>query len=173
MSIAIPTKKNIGTHRNSSEPIETHNTSLPKPHNRISWEKAQSNRLLWVTISYYEHSDTDKKNIRTHRNSSEPIGTHNTNLSKHHNPISCQKGSYLALTRKLADGTYYVYFPFASLTEESKMTPYHKKFRFYCILRTFSIPNSLTLLISSSLLSDTTRSLSALWSSVSPLGTKY
>ena len=44
-----------------------------------------------------------------------------------HNPISCQKGSDLALTRKLADGTYYAYFPFASLTEESKMTPYHKK----------------------------------------------
>ncbi len=42
--------------------------------------------------------------------------------------ISCQKGSDLALTRKLADGTYYAYFPFASLTEESKMTPYHKKF---------------------------------------------
>ena len=44
-------------------------------------------------------------------------------------PISCQKGSDLALTRKLADGTYYAYFPFASLTEESKMTPYHKKFK--------------------------------------------
>ena len=28
---------------------------------------------------------------------------------------------------KLADGTYLTYFPFASLTEESKMTPYHKK----------------------------------------------
>ena len=41
--------------------------------------------------------------------------------------ISCQKGSDLALTRKLADGTYLKYFPFASLTEESKMTPYHKK----------------------------------------------
>ena len=27
----------------------------------------------------------------------------------------------------MADGTYYAYFPFASLTEESKMTPYHKK----------------------------------------------
>ena len=35
----------------------------------------------------------------------------------------------MALTRKLADGTYYAYFPFASLTEESKMTPYHKKFK--------------------------------------------
>ena len=42
-------------------------------------------------------------------------------------PISCQKGLDLALTRKLADGTYSKYFPFASLTEESKMTPYHKK----------------------------------------------
>ena len=35
----------------------------------------------------------------------------------------------MALTRKLADGTYLTYFPFASLTEESKMTPYHKKFK--------------------------------------------
>ena len=43
--------------------------------------------------------------------------------------ISCQKGSDLALTRKLADGTYLAYFPFASLTEESKMTPYHKKLK--------------------------------------------
>ena len=42
-------------------------------------------------------------------------------------PISCQKGLDLAMTRKLADGTYSKYFPFASLTEESKMTPYHKK----------------------------------------------
>ena len=41
--------------------------------------------------------------------------------------ISCQKELDLALTRKMADGTYLVYFPFASLTEESKMTPYHKK----------------------------------------------
>ena len=51
----------------------------------------------------------------------------NTNLPKPHNPISWEKGSDLALTRKMADGTYYAYFPFASLTEESKMTPYHKK----------------------------------------------
>ena len=51
------------------------------------------------------------------------------NFPKPHNPISCQKGSDLALTRKLADGTYYAYFPFASLTEESKMTPYHKKLK--------------------------------------------
>ncbi|MBO7263059.1 MAG: hypothetical protein J6U93_00900, partial [Alistipes sp.] len=42
--------------------------------------------------------------------------------------ISCQKGLDLALTRKMADGTYFAYFPFASLTEESKMTPYHEKF---------------------------------------------
>ena len=49
------------------------------------------------------------------------------NLTKRKTPISCQKGSDLALTRKLANGTYYAYFPFASLTEESKMTPYHKK----------------------------------------------
>ena len=48
-------------------------------------------------------------------------------LPKPHNPISCQKGSDLALTRKMADGTYYAYFPFASLTEESKMTPYREK----------------------------------------------
>ena len=51
------------------------------------------------------------------------------NLTKRETPISCQKGLDLALTRKLADGTYYAYFPFASLTEESKMTPYHKKFK--------------------------------------------
>ena len=30
----------------------------------------------------------------------------NINLPKPHYPISCQKGSDLALTRKLADGTY-------------------------------------------------------------------
>ena len=29
-----------------------------------------------------------------------------THLPKYHNPISCQKGLDLALTRKLADGTY-------------------------------------------------------------------
>ena len=40
----------------------------------------------------------------------------------------------MALTRKLADGTYYAYFPFASLTEESKMTPYHKKVKFGLII---------------------------------------
>ncbi len=49
------------------------------------------------------------------------------NLPPARDPISCQKGADLALTRKLADGTYLTYFPFASLTEESKMTPYHKK----------------------------------------------
>ena len=53
------------------------------------------------------------------RNRHKPSGSHNR--------ISCQKGSDLALARKLANGTYYAYFPFASLTEESKMTPYHKK----------------------------------------------
>ena len=47
-----------------------------------------------------------------------------------HDLISCQKGLDLALTRKMADGTYFAYFPFASLTEESKMTSYHKKFNF-------------------------------------------
>ena len=41
--------------------------------------------------------------------------------------ISCQKGLDLTLTRKMADGTYFAYFPSAILTEESKMTPYHKK----------------------------------------------
>ena len=51
----------------------------------------------------------------------------NTHLPKPHNRISWEKGLDLALTRKLTDGTYYAYFPFASLTEESKMTPYHKK----------------------------------------------
>ena len=48
-------------------------------------------------------------------------------LDQEYYPISWEKGLDLALTRKLADGTYYAYFPFASLTEESKMTPYHKK----------------------------------------------
>ena len=115
----------------------------PQCTTRFLVRKAQSNRLQWVTIGYYEQSDIINKNIVTHRNSSELIGTHNTHLPKHHDPnflseghaqqilapyrISCQKGSDLALTRKLADGTYYAYFPFASLTEESKMTPYHKK----------------------------------------------
>ena len=33
----------------------------------------------------------------------------------------------MALTREMADGTYLTYFPFASLTEESKMTSYHEK----------------------------------------------
>ena len=32
--------------------------------------KAQSNRLQWVTISYYEQSDIINRNIVTHRNSS-------------------------------------------------------------------------------------------------------
>ena len=50
------------------------------------------------------------------------------NLTKRETQISCEKGSDLALTRKLADGTYYAYFPFASLTEESKMTPYREKY---------------------------------------------
>ena len=52
------------------------------------------------------------------------------NLTKRETPISWEKGLDLALTRKLADGTYMTYFPFASLTEESKMTPYHKKLLF-------------------------------------------
>ena len=37
-----------------------------------------------------------------------------------HNPISCQSGANLALTRVRADGTYYAYFPFALTTEASK-----------------------------------------------------
>ena len=33
---------------------------------------------------------------------------------------SCQSGANVALTRKMADGTYYAYFPFAILTEASQ-----------------------------------------------------
>ena len=39
-------------------------------HNPISCQKvAQSNGLQWVTISYYEQSGIDNKNIVTHNNS--------------------------------------------------------------------------------------------------------
>ena len=55
--------------------------------------------------------------------------------------ISCQKGLDLALTRKMADGTYLAYFPFAILTEESKMTPYHKK-----LLDTYAIKDKVYIL---------------------------
>ncbi|MBO5696894.1 MAG: hypothetical protein J6R90_00690, partial [Alistipes sp.] len=34
--------------------------------------------------------------------------------------ISCQSGANVALIRKMADGTYYAYFPFAILTEASQ-----------------------------------------------------
>ena len=42
----------------------------------IITKTAQSDGLLCVTISYYEHSDIIIKNIGAHRNSSEPIVTH-------------------------------------------------------------------------------------------------
>ena len=44
-------------------------------------------------MGYNEQSDIINKNIETHRNSSEPIGTHITKLSKLHDLISCQKGA--------------------------------------------------------------------------------
>ena len=45
-----------------------------------------------------------------------------------HDPISCEKGLDLALTRKLADRIYYAYFPFGAMIERTQMRPYHKKF---------------------------------------------
>ena len=50
---------------------------------------AQSYGLQWVTIGYYEQGDIINKNIGTHRNLLELIGTHNTHLPKPHNRISC------------------------------------------------------------------------------------
>ena len=142
--------KNIVTHRNLSELIVTHSTNLSKHHDRISCEKAQLNRLLWVTISYYEQSGIITKNIVTHRNLSELIGTYKTNHSKHHDRISCEKGSdatplaprpnflsegvRLGLDKEIApDGTYLAYFPFGAMIERSRMTPYHKKLKWEVI----------------------------------------
>ena len=67
------------------------NTHLPKHHYLISCQKAQSDGLQWVTISYYEQSDIINQNIVTHRNSSKLIVTHKTTIPKHHNPISWEK----------------------------------------------------------------------------------
>ena len=74
-------------------------------------KKAQSNGLQWVTISYYEQSGIINKNIVTHLNLSELIVTHNTNPPKHHNRISCQKGSYATLGKKNTDGLYFGVLP--------------------------------------------------------------
>ena len=53
---------------------------------QIPQKKAQSDGLLCVTISYYEHNDIINKNIVTHRNLSELIATHNTHLPQAQQP---------------------------------------------------------------------------------------
>ena len=90
-------------------------------------------------MGYYGQSGIINKNIGTHRNSSEPIGTHNTNLSQAPQPNFLSEGVRLGLDKEIApDGTYLAYFPFGAMIERSQMTPYHKKLTVGAIIELYN-----------------------------------